>query len=26
MEINDITISKAITESFMKDFLESMEV
>ncbi len=26
MEIDDITISKAITESFMKDFLEAMEV
>lgn len=25
MEINEITISKAITESFMKDFLEAME-
>jgi thiamine thiazole synthase len=26
MEIDEITISKAITESFMKDFLEAMEV
>ncbi len=26
MKIDDITISKAITESFMKDFLEAMEV
>ena len=26
MEIDDITISKAITESFMKDFLDAMEV
>lgn len=26
MEIDDITISRAITESFMKDFLEAMEV
>jgi thiamine thiazole synthase len=26
MEIDDITISKAITESFMKDFLEAMDV
>jgi len=26
MQIDDITISKAITESFMKDFLEMLEV
>jgi len=26
MQLDDITISKAITESFMKDFLEAMEV
>ena len=26
MEIDEITISKAITESFMKDFLEALEV
>jgi thiazole biosynthesis enzyme len=26
MEINEVTISKAITESFIKDFLEAMEV
>ncbi len=26
MELDDITISRAITESFMKDFLEAMEV
>jgi len=26
MQIDDVTISKAITESFMKDFLEAMEV
>ena len=26
MEIDEITVSKAITESFMKDFLEAMEV
>ena len=26
MEINEVTISKAITESFVKDFLEAMEV
>jgi len=26
MQLDDVTISKAITESFMKDFLEAMEV
>ena len=26
MEINDITISKAITENFMKDFQRAMDV
>ena len=26
MELDDITISKAITESFMKDFIEALEV
>jgi len=26
MQLDDITISKAITESFMKDFIEAMQV
>ena len=26
MELDDITISRAITESFMKDFMDAMEV